>query len=52
MKPPKKEPGPAEEMTRRGAAGLARSTAGRSRVLNPDKKKYDRKREKQADGQE
>lgn len=38
----------AEEMTRRGAAGLANGTAGRARVFK-DKTKYDRRKGKSID---
>jgi hypothetical protein len=37
------------EMTKRGAAAMARATAGRSRVI-PNKKKYDRRRDKRQEG--
>jgi hypothetical protein len=35
---------PQVERTKRGAAGLARTTAGRSWIVGPNKKKYDRKK--------
>ena len=38
------EKDPQVERTKRGAAGLARTTAGRSRIVGPNKKKYDRKK--------
>lgn len=38
----------AEEMTRRGAAGMANGTAGRARVFK-DKTKYDRREGKSVD---
>lgn len=38
-----------EQLSRRGAAAMARATAGRSRTV-PNKKAYDRKRGKAVDG--
>jgi hypothetical protein len=35
------------ELSKRGAAAMANATQGRSKVLSPNKKKYDRKKGKE-----
>jgi hypothetical protein len=40
-----------EELTKRGAAGLAKTTAGRSRVVSPNKKTYKRREKTQKEDQ-
>jgi hypothetical protein len=42
MKKKQRKTSVTEEMTKRGAAGAARKTAGMSRIVGPNKKAYNR----------
>lgn len=47
----KKTPAPKSvELSRRSAAALARATAGRAKVVSPNKKAYDRRKGKAVPG--